>query len=396
MNLLGVALPKCRQLQPRTGRRFPGDTWRPGIVPVVKHPVTVVIPTRDRPELLVDALVSVKAAAARVAVSAEVEIIVVDNSSNDAITEQVRALTQIQGVRFLASSPAGLSRARNTGWKAGTGEFVTFLDDDDAYLPNYFQTLLAVFDANPSAGAAFGQMQMCDHRLDNPSTYAYPAGPMPSGEGLRYMLGTIVQQNAVMFRRTALADIGGYDETILTSEDWDIMMQLAAKHDVFGVEVPVCLIRQHAGLRMTNHMTYPQWVQYQRNCALVERTARTIKGRVPIAWRTRRFGFSCTVNRPTTPSRSHLRLERPARYTTPDASSAARFVARRSIPSNWSYSIDGKLSTFFGAENTPLLVDARAQAAALCCGISRDSCVLHGGSIGYRCAKLMATDGQFH
>ena len=256
----------------------------------MKHPVTVVIPTRDRPELLVDALVSVKAAAARVAVSAEVEIIVVDNSSNDAITEQVRALTQIQGVRFLASSPAGLSRARNTGWKAGTGEFVTFLDDDDAYLPNYFQTLLAVFDANPSAGAAFGQMQMCDHRLDNPSTYAYPAGPMPSGEGLRYMLGTIVQQNAVMFRRTALADIGGYDETILTSEDWDIMMQLAAKHDVFGVEVPVCLIRQHAGLRMTNHMTYPQWVQYQRNCALVERTARTIKGRVPIAWRTRRFG----------------------------------------------------------------------------------------------------------
>jgi glycosyltransferase involved in cell wall biosynthesis len=61
------------------------------------------------------------------------QIIVVDDGSTD---HPERVTDQFSAIRSIRQSNAGLSAARNTGWRAATTEFVVFLDADDRLMPS--------------------------------------------------------------------------------------------------------------------------------------------------------------------------------------------------------------------------------------------------------------------
>jgi GT2 family glycosyltransferase len=87
-------------------------------------PVSVVIPTIGRPELLRSSLDSLAACSPRAA-----EILVVDQSGEHAVAESVAGFTSI-GARLLPCSGRGVSRGRNVGIRAARHEIVLVTDDD--------------------------------------------------------------------------------------------------------------------------------------------------------------------------------------------------------------------------------------------------------------------------
>lgn len=103
--------------------------------------VSVVIPHYNSADSLERALRSVAAQTLPVR-----EVIVVDDGSSAAQAARARELTEAgpRG-RFIAlAENAGPATARNRGWDAATGEWVAFLDSDDAW---HAQKLAAVFGA---------------------------------------------------------------------------------------------------------------------------------------------------------------------------------------------------------------------------------------------------------
>lgn len=110
-----------------------------GVTP--SRSVSVVICTRDRPLLLQSALESVLALD-----YANFDVIVVDNASSTSATrDHVRALTDPR-VRLVEEPHPGLSRARNVGLLAATGEVVAFVDDDAVVDPYWLSSLVKAFD----------------------------------------------------------------------------------------------------------------------------------------------------------------------------------------------------------------------------------------------------------
>src|SRR5665213_1772493 len=92
--------------------------------------VSVVVPTRERPELLSEALQSIRSLERD---GVRLEIIVGDNGS--AIeTEQVAAAF---GAVYLHTSKSGSAAARNIAMRAATAEYIAFLDDDDLWTSNH-------------------------------------------------------------------------------------------------------------------------------------------------------------------------------------------------------------------------------------------------------------------
>ena len=69
------------------------------------------------------------------------EIIVVDDGSTD---DSMQKLRQVQSpkIRIIRQENQGVAVARNTGILAAQGEYIAFLDADDAWLPEYLQTIL--------------------------------------------------------------------------------------------------------------------------------------------------------------------------------------------------------------------------------------------------------------
>lgn len=224
--------------------------------------------------MLREAIDSVNAASAASSRHEACEIIVVDNSSASTGTDAARTIAEARGAVFLQSSPAGVSRARNVGLAATDARFVSFLDDDDGFDPQFFEVLLRLHDEHPDAAVTFGRPVMCDDQLV--PVYEVPDKPdLPCGDAFVFSAGNIVSWGSALADRRIVQDLGGFPEAVDQSEDWELQMRVAAEHDFVGTNDIVQLIRQHdRGI-----VTHADWIDYLRQCQEVERRGLRLVGR---------------------------------------------------------------------------------------------------------------------
>src|SRR5687768_8169523 len=80
----------------------------------------------------------------------KVEIIVVDDGSTD--NSQDILIKYKEKITFIKQANKGVGAARNTGVKNSSGEFVSFLDSDDIWLPTKLERQLEVMLADDEIG----------------------------------------------------------------------------------------------------------------------------------------------------------------------------------------------------------------------------------------------------
>jgi glycosyltransferase involved in cell wall biosynthesis len=100
--------------------------------------VSVVIPTLDRPKLLLRAIDSVLRQTYQ-----EIEVIVVIDRQNEDIVSAVESVNDPRVRLFTNSCRVTASGARNVGADQAKGEWIAFLDDDDEWLPNKLERQIA-------------------------------------------------------------------------------------------------------------------------------------------------------------------------------------------------------------------------------------------------------------
>jgi glycosyltransferase involved in cell wall biosynthesis len=169
----------------------------------------VVICTRDRPEDLGRAIASVLASG-----FGEFELLVVDQSEGGETAAVVERFRDDGRVRRLADTARGLSRARNAGIAATTGDIVVFTDDDCEVEPEWLERIVAAMAADPTAGIAFGAVvpAPCDPAAGFIVGYEPRRRRRLRGRWSKRLDGGIGANMAV--RRASLADAGGFDEML--------------------------------------------------------------------------------------------------------------------------------------------------------------------------------------
>ena len=97
----------------------------------------------------------------------DIEQIVVSDSPPDEIVVEIAALCESFGVThynmYHRANDWGISPAM-AGLRASLGEFVCFLSDDNAYLPDHFGPLVAAFDADPGLGFVYSSCLYAGHK----------------------------------------------------------------------------------------------------------------------------------------------------------------------------------------------------------------------------------------
>ena len=176
--------------------------------------VSVVIPTHNRQEMLERALNSVIAQT-----YPALEILVVDDASGDGTADLVGEVqSRSAGVRYIRkATPEGAPAARNAGIQAAEGELVTFLDDDDEYLPERIEKLVRAY--HPAFAFVCsdyfvaGARGRSHHRLPGVITLA--------DMYYRNRVGNTVLVATSLARR-----VGGFDETLEARQDYDLWLRL--------------------------------------------------------------------------------------------------------------------------------------------------------------------------
>ena len=104
--------------------------------------VSIVLPTFNRKATLMRAVRSILAQT-----YAAFELIVVDDGSTDGSTDGLERLDQ--RIKVLRRTNAGAAAARNAGIAAARGKYLTFLDSDDEWFPNFLALTVGFLDRHP-------------------------------------------------------------------------------------------------------------------------------------------------------------------------------------------------------------------------------------------------------
>lgn len=123
----------------------------------------------------------------------------------------------------------GVSGARNTGIRAGRGEYVAFLDPDDTWLPHHLQTALAALNGDPGADVACAPVE--SYRDDPTRAWTHKAH-FESWKKNHFPLSLAVYNfilpSAVVARREHVLQVGSFDTApdLQHIEDYDLWIRL--------------------------------------------------------------------------------------------------------------------------------------------------------------------------
>lgn len=214
--------------------------------------ISVVIPAYNASAHVAATLRSVVAQSAPPA-----EIIVVDDGS----TDDTAAIARAFGVRVMSQGNRGLSAARNAGTRAATGDYIAYLDADDLWTPDKLAVQFAAL-------ASYGEpaFSFTDYRIFDPwgmrsrtSELRFDrafrrAKATPLGDNLLIaanptspvMSDCYILPSSVLVRRADVLAVGGFDETVIAAEDYELFLRLFNIIPAVAVLQPLLLYRRHA------------------------------------------------------------------------------------------------------------------------------------------------------
>jgi glycosyltransferase involved in cell wall biosynthesis len=183
--------------------------------------VSVLVPTFNRANYLLEAVNS-----ALTQSYTDLEVVIVDDGSTDNTAEVVRSI-QDPRVRYLYQQNRGVSAALNAAWRAAGGEYLALLGSDDVWLPDLLAELAPALDADPELGLIYARAQGMDAQ-GQPLPQMLGAPMKFPGDTLKSLLyGDSVCGLACLFRRECIDRVGGWDESLIANEDWDIWIRMA-------------------------------------------------------------------------------------------------------------------------------------------------------------------------
>jgi len=204
--------------------------------------VTVLLPTFNRAYLLKRTLDAIYAQTYR-----NIEVIVVDDGSTDHTSDIVRAHNGKP--KYIRKANGGKSSALNVGIDEARGEYLWIADDDDLPLPCKLALQVPLLQANPAACLVYSSCFVFHGSPRNIIGFQ-SARKLPPEKLLRALLDQeLGTSRTSLYRASAIKQVGGFDESLIRSQDLDILIRLARHFPMSWSPFPTVLYRVHAGMR---------------------------------------------------------------------------------------------------------------------------------------------------
>ncbi len=214
--------------------------------------VTVVIPTYNRIEFVQLAIASVIAQT-----YIHWELIIVDDGSDDGTAAAIHSMNAGH-IKVLQLKHSGnIAYLRNTGAKAGSGEWIAFLDSDDLWFPRKLEIQLNYL-LGEGKRWGYGGFELMNREMQPIPNKAGIYRPV-SGWIAKEVLTTEASVNigTLMLKRSLFEEVGGFDEDaeILYREDYELVIRLALREESLAIPDLLLRVREHTG-RSTNAFEY--------------------------------------------------------------------------------------------------------------------------------------------
>lgn len=201
--------------------------------------VSIILPTYNRERFVGEAIESVLAQN-----FTDFELIVVDDGSTDQTASRV---TQIGDPRliYVFQKNKGRSNARNRALSIARGDYIAFLDSDDAYLPGKLALQIAYMDDHPSVGMIYTSARCIDEDGNEVDARYIASVSGRIYTQIAFFKPVTITLPTVMVRTDLFAHVGGFDERMHRFEDTDMWRRLSKVTDIHALPTETCRLRTH-------------------------------------------------------------------------------------------------------------------------------------------------------
>lgn len=176
------------------------------------------------------------------------ELIVVDDGSSDGTREQVESFMDKIDLKYVHHPVRqGIAPSMNDGVRHSSGEFIAFLDHDDAWFPCFLETQVNYLDEHRDVAMVHSDFQTTDtdgnvleesvarcRRRKRPSGYVFP----------QLFMDSFIVGNSVLIRKECFTKLGLFDESLRWG-DYHMWMRIARHYRVDYVDKVLTTYRQH-------------------------------------------------------------------------------------------------------------------------------------------------------
>jgi glycosyltransferase involved in cell wall biosynthesis len=195
----------------------------------VSHPaVSVVVSHFDRQAWLLEALDSI---AAQTHPSFEIVVVNDGGPSAAALVAEWSRGRAFETRHVQRETTGGVAAARNEGVRAARAPLLAYLDDDDLWDERHLAGLVALLEAHPECGLAYGDalVKRIAPAAGPPSTWPEKgllllAVPFDHADLAR---DDFIVPGAMVHRRALYDQVGPFDESLFVSDDWDWLLRAA-------------------------------------------------------------------------------------------------------------------------------------------------------------------------
>ena len=210
------------------------------------------------------------------------ELIVINDGSQDSTLNIVSEI-QDSRIKVFSFENAGGNVSRNRGLHHALGNFVSFLDADDIWTPDKLVSQLQALQDNPDAKVAYSWTDYID---ENGAFLVTGTHTNVNGDVYEKLLVNNFLENGSnpLIDKEALIELGGFDESLIAAQDWDMWLRLAYKFNFVCVPSVQILYRISAN-SLSSHLP-----KQETACLLVMN--RAYQARPSVGQQTRRMSLA--------------------------------------------------------------------------------------------------------
>lgn len=197
-----------------------------------KKTVSVIIPTFNRKDMLLEAIKSVFTQTLP-----PDEVIIVDCGSTDGTKEVVQKYHQ--SISFIETKISGASAQRNIAIFKANGNYIAFLDDDDIWHPEKLKIQMGFLETHPEVSmASSGSIRMgYDIKIDRPK---WICGDLYK----KLFMKSFISTPTVVVRKDVFDRIGGFNENYKRAEDYDLWLRISRRFPLAHTKTALAWVRK--------------------------------------------------------------------------------------------------------------------------------------------------------
>lgn len=179
------------------------------------------------------------------------EVIVVDDGSQDNTHEVMQKYQHHSNVRYIRTENQGQPKAKNTGIKNTSGDFIAFCDADDLWEPYKLEVQMPLFSQD-SIGIVYSEVSNIDE--NNQRYTRAPNEKRYSGKVTKHLLiENFIPFGTSVIRRACIEKNGMFDEEFRMGIDWDLWLRYSLDWEFAYTPERTYIYRIWSGQMSTNY-----------------------------------------------------------------------------------------------------------------------------------------------